>query len=560
MVRREVLLRLMLCLGMAGCQYGLGSPAQTSYGPLVPALDVNHDPPVPPAPQPRGRLQLIPVGGFLHGEVFGSLAAEIAAYDAGSRRLFVVNGEKKSIDILDISNPAAPVLATRADISDLGAANSVAAKHGMIAVCVAAESKREPGKVVFLSPDGERLNIVEVGYEPDMLTFSPDGRWLLVANEAEPTDDYDFDPDGSVSQIDLSAGVEKLSQSDVTALEFGRFNDVRESLDPSIRIIGQGTSVAQDLEPEYIAVAADSKTAWITCQENNAIAIADLEGKVITRLVGLGFKDHSLDGNWLDAGDTDKGIRIRPWPLMGMYQPDAIAAFTAAGETFLVTANEGEARAYKGFRDECQFAELTLDPTVFPNAAELQKGGNLGRLRVTNTLGDRNGDGAFEELYCYGTRSFSIWNRNGEQVFDSGDQFERILAEQCPDSFNSDHESHCVDDRSDNKGPEPEGVVLGEIDAATYAFVLLERASGLMVYDVSDPTAPVFECYWNGRDLSAPARLGSGGDLGPEGGIFIPAEFSPTGKPLLAVCYEVSGTTRIYEVSISGPDARVTGE
>jgi Ca2+-binding RTX toxin-like protein len=231
-----------------------------------------------------------------------------------------------------------------------------------------------------------------------------------------------------------------------------------------------------------------------------------------------------------------------------MYQPDAIATFAVNGETYIVTANEGDARDYDTFSEEVRVADLTLDPDAFPNADELQAEAALGRLTVTNTLGDPDGDGDFDQLFSFGARSFSIWDSAGNLVFDSGDDFERITAELLPDNFNSDNdENDSFDSRSDAKGPEPEGVVTGVVDGRTYAFIGLERIGGIMVYDVTDPVSPSFVQYINTRDFEGNAEAGTAGDLGPEGLVFIAAEDSPTGRPLLAVANEVSGSTTLYD-------------
>ncbi|MEX1041941.1 MAG: choice-of-anchor I family protein [Pirellulaceae bacterium] len=551
---RFSLLLAFSCLGWAGCGGEPGSPGSAQVEPsqvlaLHPAHNVSQDPELPAAPQAAGRLRITPIGGYLHGKKFATSAAEIIAYDSATKRLFVVNGEKQQIDILEIADPATPKLVGTVDVGQHGDPTSIASHDGKLAACVTPPSRGETGKAVFFNAQGEVLKVLDVGHKPDMLTFSPNGRWLLVSNEGAPEPDYSFDPEGSISQIDLADGIESLKPSHVTTLDFRKFNDQRESLDSSIRIFGPGATVAQDLESEYIAVSPDSKTAWIVCQENNAVAIADLEKKEITRLVGLGFKDYSLEGNGFDASDKDDKTRIRPWPVKGMYQPDGTICFTAEGKNYLISANEGKHRGHSGFSEDCRVKDLKLDPAAFPNAKELQKKEHLGRLKTTTATGDANGDGLHEEIYSYGARSFTIWNADASLVFDSGDQFERILAELDPKYFNSDHESHALDNRSDNKGPEPEGVVVGEIDGRTYAFILLERMSGFLVYDISDPTAPVFDGYVQTRDYDRKPDVGSGGDLGPEGGVFIPGAKSPTGKPLLAVSYEVSGTTRIFEIT-----------
>ena len=148
-----------------------------------------------------------------------------------------------------------------------------------------------------------------------------------------------------------------------------------------------------------------------------------------------------------------------------------------------------------------------------------------------------------------------IYDEDGKQVFDSGDDFERITARALGQFFNSDNdEANSGDKRSDNKGPEPEGVVVGEHNGKTYAFIGLERVGGIMIYDVSNPYAPVFQDYVNTRNFSSSfdfvnlADVKRAGPLGPEGLAFVPAKDSPTGKPLLMVAYEVSGTVKVFEL------------
>ncbi len=534
--------------------------AASVQAPSSAALDVKHDPPLPPAPVGQGRVRLEPAGQYKHGERWSTSAAEIAAYDRDTRRLFTVNVEKSRIDILDLTDPDDLKPVGHCDVSQYGQPTSVTIYNGLVAASVPAKSKRDPGRVVLLNVEGTIQQVLTVGHEPDMLTFSPDGRWLLVANEGEPEPDYSFDPEGSVSLIDVTGDVAEITQERVTTLDFRHFNDQRDTLDPSVRIFGPNASVAQDLEPEYIVVSPDSQTAWVACQENNCLAILDLTIPRITRIVGLGFKDHSLDGNWLDASDKDDRIRIRPWPVFGMYQVDGMAVAEIDGQVWLFTANDGKDRDYPGGNEQCRVADLQLNPQQFPNAAELQSKKHLGRLRVTNALGDFDGDGQFEALYCYGGRSFAVWTPEVEQVFDSGDQFERILADLHPEFFNSDHENLTFDDRSDNKGPEPESVTIGRIGGRSYAFIGLERMGGCLVYDVSHPRQPVFESYVNTRDFTGDLAAAAASDLGPEGVLFIPAEDHPGGVPLLVVSHEISGTTRVFRVVATEPAVTAAAE
>ena len=233
-----------------------------------------------------------------------------------------------------------------------------------------------------------------------------------------------------------------------------------------------------------------------------------------------------------------------------MYQPDSLDSFTRGGSTYLVTANEGDARDYDGFSEEVRVEDLVLDPAVFPDAATLQMEANLGRLKTTTTLGDTDGDGMHEEIYSYGARSFTVWDASdGSLVFDSGDDLEQITSGAFPADFNSDDEENgSFDDRSDDKGPEPEGVVVGSVNGRPFAFLGLERIGGIAVFDLSTPSAPTFVQYLNTRDFSGDPEAGTAGDLSPEGLEFIPADRSPNGAALLVVGHEVSGTTTIFQV------------
>jgi len=492
-------------------------------------------------------IELAKIGTFTTG-AFDVGASEIVAYDPSTQRLFVINAQAARVDVLDVSDPTAPTLHSSIDVTPYGAvANSVDVHDGVVAVAVQNAVKTDRGMAVFFDTDGNFLSAVKAGALPDMITFTPGGKRVLVANEGEPDDDYVIDPEGSVTIIDISGGADKVTQKSVRTADFRQFNN--RELDPSIRIFGPNASVAQDLEPEYIAVSSDSKLAWVTLQENNAIGILDIEKAEFTTLVGLGFKDHNFPGNGLDASDRDNAINIARWPVKGMYLPDGIATYRSSGTSFLVTANEGDVREYDGFAEASRIGSLNLDPAAFPDAADLKQNAKLGRLNVTKTLGDTGGDSDFDELYSFGARSFSLWTADGHLIYDSGKDLEQITATAFPANFNCSHTNNTFDNRSDDKGPEPEGVVLGKVGSRTYAFIGLERISGIMVYDITNPFRPRFVQYFNDRDFAGDPAAGTAGDLGPEGLIFIEAKDSPTGKPLLVVGNEVSGTTTIYAIS-----------
>jgi hypothetical protein len=474
-----------------------------------------------------------------------NFGAEIPAYDPSSRRLFLT-GPNNRLDIADISNPASPITLSSLDLSSYGAGvNSVAIKNGIVALAMEANPITNNGSVVFFDTNGVFQSQVTVGALPDMLTFTPDGNRVLVANEGEPANGVN--PDGSVSIIDLSAGVLNPTVNTATFTSFnGQENTFRSQ---GVRIF-PGQTVSQDVEPEYITVSDDGTTAWVSLQENNAIAIVNIVNAQVTSILPLGAKDFNAPGNGLDASDRDgvvfggaansPAVRINNWPVFGLYQPDTIATVTIAGQTYLISANEGDTR-----NEARRVSTLTLDPNAFPNAAQLQLAQNLGRLDVSSIDG-LNGQGQYSQLFAYGGRSFSIWNvTNGlSQVFDSGDDFEQILAAfsttpLTASIFNSDGTPSSFDSRSDNRGPEPEGLAVGTVGNRLYSFVGIERAGGFMVYDITNPSNPLLTNYINDWQL---------GDRSPEGLLFIPAADSPNGTPLLIVANEVSRNVAIYSV------------
>jgi hypothetical protein len=504
-------------------------------------------------------VKLVKIGGFDGGAVG---AAEITAYDSASKRLFVVNGANGTVDVLDLSNPALPVRVGTIDVSSFGAGvNSVAVNDGLVALAVESNPKTAPGTVAFytaatLAP----LSRVTVGAQPDMIVFTPDGARVMTANEGEPSG-YGVagavDPEGSISIITVNRG----GTPTVVTADFRAFNTQIDTLRAAgVRIYGPGATVAQDVEPEYITFSADGATAYVALQENNAIAVVDVAGARVTAIRPLGWKDHSLTGMGMDVSDEDAGtntnsgtalIKIGPVPVRGLYLPDAIASYTVGGKTYLVSANEGDARDWPGYNEEARlrsYCSNGLDPAVFgANAANLTFDSNLGRLNITtapngNDTG-KNAAGQCNVLYSFGARSFSIWDAsNVTRVYDSGEDLERLTTSLPNALFNASNTNNTLDSRSGAKGPEPEGVVLGQFGTKTLAFIGLERVGGVVVYDITDPVKPVFMDYLNSRD-------GVNGDRGPEGLLLIPAAKSPNGKPLLVVGNESSGSTAIFQVN-----------
>lgn len=513
-------------------------------------------------------LSLSPLGSFETG-VFDESAAEIVT--PFGDRLFVVNAQAGAVDVLNYADPTA--ITKEFTLTSDGIANSVAVRaDGLGVVALEATVKTDPGALVFFDANAVDaasavLGSVTVGALPDMVSISSDGAYAVVANEGEPAEDFSIDPEGSVSVVALPTGLAAPAQEAVRTADFHAFEDA--NLPADVRVFGPAPSgddlpVSRNLEPEYVTIVGG--TAYVALQEANAFAVVDVESATVTDILPLGFKDHGVEGYGIDASDRDpQGAptrNIETYPgLHGIYMPDGLASYEAAGETYLVSANEGDAREWGDYAEPVRVSGLGQNGLA-PVCADSPLAGSLtadklGRLTVTRELGIEPGTDCYSELYSFGARSFSIWSTDGERVFDSGDAFEQITAAAAPGFFNSNHSESNLEGRSDDKGPEPESVVIGELSGRTYAFIGFERVGGIAVFDISEPAASTFVTYLNNRDFSVSvedaddpaAVLSSAGDLGPEGLAFIPAESSPTGEPLLAVGNEVSGTTTVFAIS-----------
>lgn len=534
----------------------------------------------------QGKLNTGLIGRYESG-IFGASAAEIVAYHRASNHSYVVNAQSGTIDGISLAGladtPATAStgytlnnltkswsldIAADTGLTGLGSANSVAIHGDLMAIAIerqdeAGNSKQGAGIVAFyqlsLTNAPSYLKAVSVGALPDALTFNHAGTQVLVANEGEPTDDYLVDPEGSISLIQIHESVPADAATHIGFSDFNVGGNRADEISAMIKLNGPGASVAQDLEPEYISVSANDQYAYVSLQENNAIAVIDLMESRIESLIALGLKDYGQANNAIDASDKDDAINIMAYEgVYGMYQPDTIASYAWNESNFIVTANEGDARDYAGFSEEERADDLTLDPN-HPQFAAAQDKTQLGRLKVTTSMGDTDMDGDMDKVVSYGARSFSIWSQDGQQVYDSGSDFERITAAILGDNFNNHNEESKGDARSDDKGPEPEALALGKIADKMYAFIGLERTSGFMIYDITNPFDVSFVDYIVNRNFDIEFEIDGdtldgqpelAGDLGPEGMRFVAATDSPTGLPLLIVSNEVSGSTSVYQIQL----------
>ncbi|OYY31423.1 MAG: hypothetical protein B7X69_06525 [Sulfurovum sp. 39-42-12] len=499
--------------------------------------------------------KLIKLGSYNTHTEAGS---EISAYDATQKKLFITNGATNKVDVVDMKDVQAPKVLTSIDLSSYGTSvQSVAVKNGKLAIAVGSADKvTTKGRVVVLNTSDNYKEIynVEVGYLPDMVTFNQDGSKIVVANEGEPigatTGVYITDASKKVTTNGAGDYVDVAGSVGVITVVDGSYADINFSTvtpDPAsdttpVRLGGTPSNdQTLDIEPEYITVKGNY--AYVTLQENNAIAKVDLIHNTLTFVRSLGSKDYESE-NKIDIQE-DGLIRLNNYKgLKALYMPDSISSYTFGGSTYLVTANEGDGREYpvakvsdtlkkgKVWTDDEKISELTLDGSIANDYLYDND------LKVMIDMGETAPDSkVYEKLYTFGGRSFSIWDANGKLIWDSGDSISKKVASYEPRLFNQDEGD--IDGRSGNKGAEPEALTIGTIDGKTYAFVGLERQSAIVIYDITNPYDAQFVNYVVTHEQN---------DVSPEGMVFIPASSSPNGKNLLVVSYEVSGSTVVYEI------------
>ena len=466
--------------------------------------------------------------------------AEIVAYNGDNGKAYVVDGQDSVLDVFDVNADGSFGTAVSVDIAALmaeedadfvyGDMTSVAVDtvNDRVAVALQDSDYAANGRVAVLNYDNEIVAVYETGVQPDMITFAADGRYILTANEGEPRMGYGdgtVDPEGSVTVIDTQ------SAGSVKTAGFSAYDSAELAAAGVIfnRVDGEILSAARDLEPEYIAV--NGTAAYVSLQEANAIAVLDIGQGAFTGVYPLGFKDYSLSVNAIDLNDADGDYAPKTYnDTYGVYMPDGIAVYEAGGKTYLLTANEGDAREWGDFTDEEKRTLTSADGTV---TAE--------DVRV---LDNTRKAGIGEGNYLYGARSFSVFSVEADGlrlVFDSANDFEAKTWEYLPEFYNASNDDADPESRTAKKGTEPEAVAVAEIGGKTYAFVALERIGGIMVYDVTDPADAQYVNYVNTRDFNGPTE----GDVAPEGLAFAEKE----GAVYLLAAFEVSGTVAAYELT-----------
>ncbi len=495
----------------------------------------------------NAQIQLNRIGGYETG-LFDEGASEIVSYSSTNQYLYSVNSGDVTIDIISLIDPTNPTKIKSVDATIYGgSANAIAVGDDYFVVAIEnADSTQYNGTLEFFDLNGTHIVSIPAGALPDNVNISPDGKYVVAANEGEPSDSYDHDPEGTITVVNMTSGVNSISSSDATQINFQSYNG--KSIEGGIVNHNPGTStVAQDLEPEYVAFDENSETAFVVCQENNVVAKVDLATITLDTIIGLGFKDWSATDGF-DASNKSKVVNFHNWNVYGVYQPDAMKGYNIAGTDYLFTANEGDGRDYAGFEGEARVKDLDLNTSIF-SMTDIQNDTLLGRLKVHAGLGLNPSTSKYDSLYAYGARSFSIWKASDMSlVYDSESMIEKKVYEADPVNFNATNDETGFKDRSDDKGPEPEAITVGMVGSKYYAFVGLERHGGVMTFDVTDVNNVSFVDYTNFRDFDADPTTSAAGDLGPECVLFVPKAETSHGNDLLIVANEVSGSISIFEI------------
>ena len=526
---------------------------------------------VVPAKSNSGVFNITELSRIVSGD--GEGGAEIPTYHPASKRLFATNGARNTVDVYDLSNPEKPVRINRVDLKNFGSdVTSVAAGRDVV---VAAVHKAETfsangvpslpnGVLVVMDLDGKVISSPDLkGVLPDAVTFTPSGTRALVAIEGQPvcakddpattineSTDYlkAVDPLGGVSIVDLS----DPRNPDVSFVGFKGFT-VSELRAKGLALSSVVNDASKDLEPEYI-VALDEMKAYVTIQEANGIGVLDLQNQAWID-VRRAFES-KLVGTPIDTSDRDSGRGPRSYVnVVGASQPDAIAGFKIGSGHYLVTANEGDAREYSCLNDDLRASSLKVDSRRFQDWKTWSANSELGRSKVNPNAGDRDGDGDIDTIHLRGARSMTIY-RNGAVLWDSGKLLEEIQTSAFGvQNINGSHSlstdkstvNYLPQDRSDDKGSEPEGIAVGIVGDARVAVLGLERMSALVVFDISNLRAPSL-IKWIQMMPVTSTPVSQATAWSPEGVVFVPAEKSPNGKALFITSFELSGSLTIHQI------------
>lgn len=534
------------------------------------------------------------LNAYVEGNITRAGGSEVVSYTTQDNTLLatVANASTSAFGVQIMTLSSSATLGERAYVdystifgvpTNMNSISSVAAdpsNRGFgVATLIPTANTTTAGKIAFFdltsafSGGNRTLLTLDVGFHPDSVTFSADGSKLIVVNEGEfnatvANASSTGNAPGSISVINLgsitsSAQIAALTNSDVSTFDFSSTNlsagvTLAGIRNPSVAALGTSgafissvpnfTALAgsdpdfyKGMEPEFASVLGNK--VHVTLQENNAIATFDLTINKWTAVNNLGTITQIIDASDQDGTGNTASISIND-TVKGLPMPDTMRAFSSGGNNYLITVNEGDARGDD--RDTSRFGSTSgnssmntiLDSSLISDPSRANN--VLGRLNVSRINGDNNNDGKIDDAVMIGTRSITIWNADtGAKVWDSGQStntnFETILASLDPTRFNMNNGLPSnFDTRSDDKGPEPEALTIGQFGSSLLAFVGMERQNGLMVYDITNPNSPTFVSYLNSQ---------VDGLISPESMVYIPISQSPTGSALLITGYEGTGSS-----------------
>ncbi|GAB4544822.1 MAG: hypothetical protein Tsb0013_02230 [Phycisphaerales bacterium] len=397
--------------------------------------------------------------------------------------------------------------------------------RGLLFCTVRDDDPWRTGRLLELDPsDGQWIQIHPAGFGPDCVLLTEDGAELLIVEEGEAGPRGDDPPGGLTVRRVHYTGAGAYQSVGFTAY-------LREHGSSALRIHPDRAHAPQlDIEPEYVTFV--NGTAYVTLQENNAIGVFDIEARSWTDVIPIPVITQTID-----ASDKDGGVRIED-EVACMPMPDQIVHADGA----LFFPGEGDTRAELG---EGAVGVVEGQPNLVDHArlgdlVELGKATphpGLERLKVCTFTGDTDGDGVIDVPHAFGSRALHKYDLATKAWSHTGSHIERTIAGRFPEYFD--------DTRSDDRGPEPEGITVGEVGGRTVLFVSIERPGAVMAFDT--------DLNFLGMVMSA-----ADGHTGPEGMCFVPKAQSPLGIDTLAVAFEASGHLVFYEVTLD--DAQPSAE
>ena len=264
---------------------------------------------------------------------FGANGAEIISvrHTDGIATLTNIAG---NVDVLDLSDPAHPVLLKRVDVdTSAGSPNSAAVHPHHDYFLVVTGRAGVIGRVAAYTFDGTLLGSAATGIQPDSVAISPNGQYAVIANEAEAIEEGNNGGSGSLTVVDLNTlqvtQVPIPAISGVTGVSSNRTDDIGEILIDHT----PGT-----IEPESVAFSGNSRFAYVTLQENNAVVRLDMKTLAMT-VLGVGAVSH--------LADTSTAGGYNPVDSLTTFrEPDGIAVDKTG--RFFVTADEGDTKNSAG--------------------------------------------------------------------------------------------------------------------------------------------------------------------------------------------------------------------